>query len=167
MKNRQHQIEEKPKFQLRSVFLLVSMSIMCVSFNGTDKHNDFDLNSQVLSKNVEELTLKEFKNLNLSYCDTFNFEILDIYGEKDTTSHSPIYLFLDNDLKAQGFKVTNVSRGNFQYGWRFIQMDLIKDECECVVIKKYWDYEIVQDSSKMITEQIICNQEVRTNFKLN
>jgi hypothetical protein len=74
---------------------------------------------------------------------------------------------LDNDLKNQGFEVTKSGRGNWQCGWRFVELRLEKEDCQCTVMKKYWDFEVVQDSSKTITEQIICNQKMAVNFKLD
>lgn len=97
-------------------------------------------------------------------CDTFAIEVKGLYTMLDTLPDATLdSVFLDNILVENGFVVKSSGRGNWQYGPRFITLELQRDSCFCSVYKKY--YASVQDDSLQISERLVCNTHVITGVE--
>ena len=175
MRNRQHKNEENLSVLSRFILLvLLSCTFIMVSFikvtidRRAEKiyHYKYSGHQYPHEKTRTDLLILDFdafNELNLSYCDSFNIEIIRLYEPAELHSD---FLKLDDDVKRKGFEQVYGGRGNWQNGYRFVEIQLQKDDCKCHIFKKFWDFEVVQDSSLITTEQIICNQEVKVNFSL-
>ena len=148
------------------MILMVLIHIMMYIWFGTVNDTYFEQQEQIMEQEVPEITLSEFRSKNHTYCDTFNNEIIDIYGMGDTCSVDPIWLYLDDDLKANGFELVHSGRGNWQSGYRLVNLTFKKDDCECLISKKHWYPDSVKSNEVVVTEQISCNHKGAGNFYL-
>ncbi len=100
-----------------------------------------------------EATRSEMAALLTDFCQSFNYEFIDLYGP-DEKPRNDDFLTLDDPLKNAGFEVTSYGRGNWTRGPRFISLALEKGDCTCEVKKFYHGN---GQQIEKVTERIICN----------
>lgn len=96
-------------------------------------------------------------------CTSFSIEVSGLYAMQET--YLPAHLdtaYLDNLLKAQGFKLVKSGWGNWEKGPRIISLELVKEKCHCTVFKKYALHQTIGENGERkdgftITEKVVCN----------
>lgn len=105
---------------------------------------------------------KSFSKFISDPCDTFSIEFDGLYPIIDTLPNAfSDTLLTDNYLRKLGFRVISSSHGNWDEGPRFMELDLIKDDCKCTVFKKYYYHDSLPDGAYnlRITEKLVCNAD--------
>ncbi|UKN00741.1 hypothetical protein K6119_13470 [Paracrocinitomix mangrovi] len=151
MKIRQ-QLLDKKLYQL----LMITLITACQQ-KDTKEPTLFTHDTLYVVDNPLPILFDEYKRLELSFCDTFHYEITDLYpNQNELTNINNDTLYLDNAIKDAGFTTDGASWGNWANGPRILSMELDTDSCHCEVYKKYW---CLNDSCTQlkITEEIKCN----------
>jgi len=121
--------------------------------------------SDSITSKRKTITAEQFAKLNFNYCDTFSMEVSGFYPVlKVLPSIENDSIHLVRILKREGWETTNGGGwGNWQKGPRFIKVDMKKGNCDCTVIKSYYNYHKMKDGyySLKVTEAIFCNKEYK------
>lgn len=157
MKTSQHQIEEK------GIWLLVLIFISITGFAQKDTAIFVpEKGTYTLQTEAEQLSFKDYQELEVKDCRNMHFEIMDLYAPTDEIPWGgDDFLIMDNHLKDLGFEQINGGWGNWMQGPRFIHLELDRGLCACSVNKKYWPYQEAEGEilQWQITEEINCTKK--------
>ncbi len=109
-----------------------------------------------------KMTRKQFRKLNLNFCDTFSLVFTCFYPIIDTLMNAENErVYLHHILLSKGFTMVNWGRGNWENGPRFIDEEFKKDSCHCTVYKIYFNYHKQKNGyyNLKVKEKIFCNEK--------
>lgn len=116
----------------------------------------------VSTKRISLIKVKDLDTIIIDPCSSISIEFTGLYSILDTLpliqKDTSIVKWL---LIRKGMLMKDFSWGNWSKGPRFTELQLTKDNCNCLVYKKYY-YNFKHNDGHYdlkITERIICNAE--------